>query len=443
MLILKPETEEGNVEYKRCIINLDDSRLEQLATQMNWRLLEGDNEAIYYLGINDNGTLYNMSKKEKKETFDNFNLLVDKNKAEITNRETIKLIEKNKQVMYYKFTVRKKNKIYPEIRILLLGDSGSGKTTFLANVLLSKYWDPNNKSKIDPRIYLMNHKHEIESKKTSSTNCNYQIYNNIKYTFIEAPGCTEYSRTKYKLILSTDPDIVILFKNPNGEINQYDNFIVGNLFKISACIQINIFDKDSLFYSGKPIDKLELYNLINLKYEQKLYDTSIEKTKFTVLNMYPHNDLGLIVSGLLVSGTLKIGQYIEWNFQDKNTNCKIQSIHVNTEPVNRINASQLLTVCLKTNSQIVKSWKHGMLSTDIKLKPTKAKINFIFKNFSTHENLPKSIYVYCLNKIHYIYSIEKFNDSYTGIISYYIPGDNVMIVDSDNLKGVILQIHKN
>ena len=45
MSILNPEIEEGNIEYKRFLINIDESRLEQLSTQMKWRLKEGDNEA--------------------------------------------------------------------------------------------------------------------------------------------------------------------------------------------------------------------------------------------------------------------------------------------------------------------------------------------------------------------------------------------------------------
>jgi DNA helicase HerA-like ATPase len=93
--------------------------------------------------------------------------------------------------------IRKKSINYPEIRVVLLGDTGSGKTTFLSNILLNKIDD----DLIEPRIYLMNHKHEIETKKTSSINYNYKVFNNIKYVFIEAPGDFKYSKTKYKILL--------------------------------------------------------------------------------------------------------------------------------------------------------------------------------------------------------------------------------------------------
>jgi len=73
---LVPENNEGNCEYKRYLINLSDYRMERLITQMNWRLVEGNNEAIYYLGVNDNGSLYNWTKEEQKETMKNFRILV-------------------------------------------------------------------------------------------------------------------------------------------------------------------------------------------------------------------------------------------------------------------------------------------------------------------------------------------------------------------------------
>jgi hypothetical protein len=60
--MLKPEAEDGNIEYKRFLINIDQHRFEQLSTQMNWRLYEGNNDAIYYIGVNDNGTLYKLTK---------------------------------------------------------------------------------------------------------------------------------------------------------------------------------------------------------------------------------------------------------------------------------------------------------------------------------------------------------------------------------------------
>ncbi len=59
--MLKPEKEEGNIEYKRLILN-NRSRLEALASQMKWRLTEGSGECYYYIGIEDNGSISKLDR---------------------------------------------------------------------------------------------------------------------------------------------------------------------------------------------------------------------------------------------------------------------------------------------------------------------------------------------------------------------------------------------
>jgi GTPase len=421
MEILKPEIEEGNIEYKRFLINIDNTRLEHLATQMKWRLEEGDNEAIYYLGVNDNGSVYQMNKSEKEETLKNFNLLVEKNQAEIINWE-------NPDELYYKITIRKVNPILPEIRVLLLGDSESGKTTFLANLILNKSYS----EKIDPRIYLMNHKHELESKKTSSVNCNYITYDKIKYVFIEAPGYHEYSRTKFKLLLGTCPDIILLFVNPDGNPSKFDKFIVDNLS--IPYFPIDIFNLNSEYNSRKQINKANLFSKINQIYKPNYYTKS--QAKINVLNVYPHNDLGIVVSGFLESGKIKIGQQLTWTYRDETSICKVNSIHINSEPTNEICTNQMLTLCLKTNNKIKKSWKHGILSS-IELNETWKEIKFTFQKFSNSIKLPNSLYGFCSNRIVHIFNIRFINGQFTGIIRNYIQGDNLIIVDFDSIKGIV------
>jgi elongation factor 1-alpha len=98
---LVPENNEGNCEYKRYLINLSDYRMERLITQMNWRLVEGNNEAIYYLGVNDNGSLYNWTKEEQKETMKNFRILVKRCNAII--------IEFSKIDSYFRIKIKSSN----------------------------------------------------------------------------------------------------------------------------------------------------------------------------------------------------------------------------------------------------------------------------------------------------------------------------------------------
>jgi hypothetical protein len=52
---LGQEPQEGNIEYKLKLVGKDQNRLNNLTTQMAWRLKEGRGEAIYELGVEDNG----------------------------------------------------------------------------------------------------------------------------------------------------------------------------------------------------------------------------------------------------------------------------------------------------------------------------------------------------------------------------------------------------
>ena len=62
------QVEEGNVEYKLKLINPTDVRLEHLVTQMKWRLQEGQGEAIYKVGVEDNGACTGLTKDELEAT---------------------------------------------------------------------------------------------------------------------------------------------------------------------------------------------------------------------------------------------------------------------------------------------------------------------------------------------------------------------------------------
>ncbi|KAL5254369.1 hypothetical protein ACHWQZ_G013977 [Mnemiopsis leidyi] len=61
---LPPEVEEGNIEYKLKLVNPNPSRLEHLVTQMKWRLREGQGEAVYEIGVCDNGKLAGLCRDE-------------------------------------------------------------------------------------------------------------------------------------------------------------------------------------------------------------------------------------------------------------------------------------------------------------------------------------------------------------------------------------------
>ena len=56
---------EGNHEYKRLFKNINSKKLNELSSQMNWRLEEGCGICYYYIGINDNGTIYSKLNQDE------------------------------------------------------------------------------------------------------------------------------------------------------------------------------------------------------------------------------------------------------------------------------------------------------------------------------------------------------------------------------------------
>jgi len=75
---LSPENDDGNIEYKRHLYDLKGIKLEKLVSQMQFRMREGNGVCYYCLGVNDNGTIYNMTNLEKIETIENILMVITK-----------------------------------------------------------------------------------------------------------------------------------------------------------------------------------------------------------------------------------------------------------------------------------------------------------------------------------------------------------------------------
>jgi GTPase len=107
----KPENERGNREYKYLLnYNLMDQseyrekrekkKKEKIASQMLYRLLEGNGKAIYIIGIDDDGTNKGI---KLKELFDSIHFFIDASK--IINAK-IKSIKIYKGIEGYISTIR-------------------------------------------------------------------------------------------------------------------------------------------------------------------------------------------------------------------------------------------------------------------------------------------------------------------------------------------------
>ncbi len=65
---LPRENDIGKIEYKLILSDVSEERLQELATQMKYRIEEGGGEAIYVIGVSDDGDVIGLNKEDLERT---------------------------------------------------------------------------------------------------------------------------------------------------------------------------------------------------------------------------------------------------------------------------------------------------------------------------------------------------------------------------------------
>jgi len=81
---LGKEKSDGGVEYKWKITSLSEEKLEKIATQMKYRIREGGGEAIYEIGVRDDGQLIGVSERDLELTLSSLRQAAKRIGAKIT-----------------------------------------------------------------------------------------------------------------------------------------------------------------------------------------------------------------------------------------------------------------------------------------------------------------------------------------------------------------------
>ncbi|MGH0173859.1 UNVERIFIED_CONTAM: hypothetical protein FKN15_067817 [Acipenser sinensis] len=159
--------EEGNIEYKLKLVNPTQYRFEHLVTQMKWRLQEGRGEAVYQIGVEDNGLLVGLSEEDMRASLKTLRRMAEKVGADIA-------VIREREVDYDSDIPRKIAEVlvrkvpddqqFLDLRVAVLGNVDSGKSTLLG-VLTQGELD-NGRGRA--RLNLFRHLHEIQSGRTSS-----------------------------------------------------------------------------------------------------------------------------------------------------------------------------------------------------------------------------------------------------------------------------------
>lgn len=237
---VEPENDEGNVEYKLKLFNKSEHRIEQITTQMRYRMDEGCGECIYVIGITDQGGLIGLTEQEYKETKEILDLVAKNNNYTITLL-TEQVLDTQKKI--YEFLVREHNNTkYVDVKVACAGNVDAGKTSLVGRLLSGK----NDDGRGSARLNIFNYQHEIKSGRTSSVaqhimgfdkngdvvNYNRELHGRKKpwaeivsesdkiITFFDLCGHEKYLKTTIVGLSSQFPDVVFILVGANMGITK-------------------------------------------------------------------------------------------------------------------------------------------------------------------------------------------------------------------------------
>lgn len=230
------ESDEGNIEYKLKLINTTPKRIEELTSQMAYRLNEGNGECIYILGVTDYGELKGLSEEEYKISLDTLSLIAKKNNSIIMEISNKKVDGDNKKIHEILIRYNIENK-YIDIKITVAGNVDSGKSS-LIGVLINGH---NDNGRGSARLSVFNFPHEIKTGRTSSIGhqilgfdsygkiVNYKskmdwtdiVKNSSKIiSFFDLAGHEKYLKTTILGLSSSYPDMCIITVGANMGITR-------------------------------------------------------------------------------------------------------------------------------------------------------------------------------------------------------------------------------
>jgi GTPase len=376
-VLLKCETDDGNVEYKLRLDTKSKLGKKKLVSQMNFRLEEGKRltktkkEAHYILGINDDGTLGKLNEKQIDETFSVFVSLVTECGATITHIDKKKY--DNFYIMYVIIQKIGKNKI-TEINVAFVGPSQHGKTTTISHLVYNQHDDGNGYA----RKLIFKYEHEKITGLTSSIKreivgfCGNNLVNystgmlssweNIVemsdkiVNLIDLPGSSKYVRTSLFGLSTYKIDCLFIVldysKITKEDLSMVDFYQKYAQFKKIQYHIINIQDiyndddiigeENHIKISNKSMlgfDKLvNTINEIEESPNKDIYDVPEglynifegSDNIFSVADTYFISESGTIYSGIMNIGSLSINDPIYITNGKDYVQSKIKSIHKKT-----------------------------------------------------------------------------------------------------------------
>ena len=291
-----PEIEEGNNEYKLKLLDNSIDKIDKIATQMRWRCSEGNGEAIYTIGIEDDGTVVGISDTDYDKTISILTMAADKNSYSIKELSKTNIDDERS---LYEVLIREINKTkHIDVKIAIAGSVDAGKSSLMATLTSGKLDDGRGSA----RISVCNYVHEVKTGRTSSVgqqiigfddNGKLINYNSLGcklswpevisrsskvVNFFDLCGHEKYLKTTIIGLASSEPDLCLIIVGSNkgirnekgnrackrGERRNFDNMTREHIF---LCVALNI----PFAIVVTKIDMIEQQNIKNI-YEETMND---------------------------------------------------------------------------------------------------------------------------------------------------------------------------
>ena len=278
------EYDYGNIEYKLKLCDVTVQRIQELTSQMKFRLGEGCGECYYEIGVEDNGNTLGISKQELEISLSVINTIAINLGCQT---KIMKLIQGKEGLIAEMYIKKQEENLLSKIEITIgvLGEEGTGKST-LIGVLINGILDD---GKGLARQNVLRHKHEILCGKTSSFS--HQILG-----FDEEGKLTNYGellRPSKSQIVSKSTKIINFYDMAGGRktfnrttvstlSNDYLDYL---LFVISAKEAITKKTEDLLgFMYNVNLPVITIINKIDLISNKEL-EEFVEKYKKTIIKL--------------------------------------------------------------------------------------------------------------------------------------------------------------
>jgi len=244
-------------------VDVNNDVIEDLLSQLQWKLNEGNGETLYDIGANEDGSLGGLNDEELNVSMENLIMLAKKLHCECSlvcirpgdeGNVALMLVRENKKGRYL------------DIRISVCGNVDSGKSTLVGVLTSSKLDNGRGLS----RVFCFKHQHEINTGRTSSIgnqimgfSCNGECVNDVVnlnqhksnwediidksfklITFLDLAGHEKYIKTTVSGITGHMPDYCMLLIGANMGVTKMtrEHLKLALSFKIPVIIVITKID---------------------------------------------------------------------------------------------------------------------------------------------------------------------------------------------------------